>query len=548
MTGVLYAKVNGQWVPIPLAAGGGGDISWPIQTKDPPLVVGATMEDQNEVAPDAFIQLDKYEFLAGEPYDQDNVDPVGVASGKYWRPKTLQWHPLSEYGPFWTYNSPGGVGAPAPYLRDVNPDGDYAWIFSDWTGQLLISPASAIWYSTTPGKDSLTKPPGAYVPYDQVWQYNMDARWNFDHMYIGFGSTEIEHWQDIVRGYLDEDGEPYWDASVSDLWIGSGAFFELFTDSFSDHPRNDVEVMSAIWGSAYAGDITSDPLRPEIVIWARWEEGRPGHEDDAQEDLYEREVHFDSHNMHLYAGPKHRGLPDGQMNRGNIPVLAAVQGVMGTESAPQLKQYYRQIGQQSVTFTDGVGHIVFPEEIWSGEVHPQAVVVGTTVAGPMVAQVNRSGDQLHFYLDRSSFSGSLEVSWSVDYQEPVWSLTRPVVGYIYVYGEVPVSGLRPSVAYFLHDGTSILIPWASSGTVDLRLSGDQYQPGLLVKDLGGTTVGTLSGLSNPPNGQHSIIWTIPRNLYAIGDGTSFQVVNTDGQSSNWFVLRWEDIDMPTSTP
>jgi hypothetical protein len=542
--GVLYAKVAGQWEPIITAIEGSTGIQWPIQTKDPPLVVGADITAQvyNPSGPDAFIEINKFEMLPGTTID----DPESIESAKYYAPKAVYWYPLSAYGPFWSYNSPAGVGQPDPWLRDVNPDQDLASISSNWTGQLFIGPAAGIWYSTTPGKDQLTKPPGGYVPYDQVWHYNMDARWNFDHLYLGFDGLEIEHWQDIVRGYVDEELEPYWDAGIADLWLGSGAFFELFTDSFSYHPRNDVEVMSAVWGTAYAGDITSDPRRPEVVIWARWEEGRPGHEDDLQEDLAEREVHFTSHNMHLYAGPTKRGLPDGQLNRGNIPVLAAVSGAMGTVDAPQHKQYYRQIGQRTVTFTDGVGHIVFPEEIWSGNVHPQAVVLGTNVGGPMVAQVDRSGNQLRFYLDRT-FNGDLSVSWSVDYQEPVWSLTRPVVGYIYVYGEVPPTGLRPNNRYFLHDAVPILIPWASSGNVDLRMGGDSYVSGLVVKDFSGATVGTVSGLSIT-SGQDSFTWTVPRNLYPVGGGTSYQVVNPDGQESNWFELRWEDIELPTWVP
>jgi hypothetical protein len=530
--GVLYAKVAGQWVPIITAIEGSTGIQWPIQTKDPPLVIGASIDDQNAEL-QAFIQLDKFEMLPGTTID----DPEAQASEKYVLPRVLQWHPQSQYGPFWTFNESGYDA----YLRDVNPDQDYTAIWSDWTGQLLFNPASGVYYSTTPGKGQQPKPEGGYVPWDQAWQYNMDAHWSYDTMNLGFGGFGLEHWQDTYRGYTDEAGDPYYQAGISDLWLGTGAYFELFTDSFGDHPRNDVEVMSAIWGRAYAGDITQDPRRPEVVIWARWEEGRDGHLDDLQEDLAEREVHFTSHNIHLYAGPIKRGLPDGQLNRGNIPVLAAVQGTEGTDSSPQRKQYYRQIGQQSVNFTDGEGQVVFPEEIWTGDVHPQAVVIGATVGGPMIAQVERSGGQLHFYLDRT-FSGSLDVSWSVDYEEPVWSETRPVVGYIYVYGAEPTSGLRAANEYFLHSGTPILIPWGS-GTVDLGVHGESYQLGLVVKDLSGATVGTVSEVSTP-SGQDRFEWQLTRDLYPIGGGTTYRVVNPDGQESNWFALQWADIELP----
>lgn len=580
--GVLYAKVDGIWEPIVTAVGVGGGMEWPIQTRNPPLIIGEDMNaQQSACCPDAFVQIDKYEELAGEDYVYDpsgTTDPVASASGKYWRPRYVQWHPLSEYGPFWTFNSPSGVGAPPPYLRDVNPDHDFAGISSDWTGQFFISPAEAIWYSTTPGKQQLTKPPGGYVPYDQSWQYNMDVHWHFDHMYFGFGSLEIEHWEDILRGYPIDGGvmpdDQVWDVNVADIWLGSGAYFEMFTDSFGDHQRNDVEVMSAIWGSAWSGDKLHDPGRPEVVIWARYEEGRdpPYYVDhgDGPFPYYEREVHFTSHNMHLYVEVPNRtyvGLPDGALNRGGIPVLAAAHGVMGTKRSPQFKQWYRQIGQQNVTFTDGIGSITIPEEIVFGTPegefgetanwHPQAVIIDNEVGGPMIAQVMGYGGgsglgsaHLGFYLDRD-FDGVLAVSWSVDYEEPQWSTTRPVVGYIYVYGEVPTSGLRPNTAYFLHDGASILIPWAESGTVDLRLYGQEYATPpatIAVVDFNGDAVGTITAWTWGDSGQNYLDWTIPRDLYDVGDGTTFHVVNSDGQFSNWFRLEWADIPLPTTTP
>src|SRR5436190_1993271 len=93
---------------------------------------------------------------------------------------------------------------------------------------------------------------------------------------------------------------------------------------------------------------------------------------------------------------------------GQLEVLASSSG-----ADPTVTQYQRQVGVATVTFSAGVGSITVPVTMGATRV-AHATVVGTTVGGPMVAQIDTTTTTLTLYLS-TAYSGALTVAWSVDH-------------------------------------------------------------------------------------------------------------------------------------
>ena len=519
--GCLYVKVNGQWTLVPM-----GGIDWPIQTGDPPLDNGDNITEQQEELY-SFIQLDKYH----------------VSTEERQPPTQLQWHPLSSFndGQMWT------SGPLGEFLVTINPLMEKSGIWGWWNGGLWFVTAEYVVY---PGEGDI--PAGGILTPDNAIDYDRDAWWHWSDYYWDSSRLDWTFYKDMQRGYANEDpdagpyfGEQAWGGEAAEMFLNPG-YYEHYVESWDEFP--DVETIGGIWSIAHQHsklDFPNPGVKPvETVIWSRSIDHRgPG--TGATFDHFD--VRFGQH-IRVFDGPPNLGLPDGQLCRGNIPVLQSAY-LTGTDYDPVRKQYYRQIGMNEVAFTAGVGSLVPPEEtINDGRWHAQATIWGSTVGGPMIAQVQASGGAgpdenglLQFYLDRT-YTGTLTVSWSIEYPEPFWSTTRPVVGYIGVndaYGSTV--GVDPTITggrYFLQDETPVYIP-LGTGDAQLLLRGEGFAAGMQILQVhDGVQIGTIDYATAVVGGQDHCQWQVPRDEYLEGDALYFHAVNTDGQHSNTWKMMW----------
>lgn len=526
--GCLYAKVNGVWTLVP--TGGGTD--WPIQTADPPLSIGTSASEQFDISVDAFVQLDKYHVSTEERFLVTMV----------------QFHPLSEYngGSLWA-SGPSG-----DYHVQTNPDQEHAYIRGVWNGGLWLVTAEYVAYPGTPGTITLPNiPAGGTLTPDNAIDYERDAWWYWADLMWDSARFDWQFYKDVVRGYLNEDpdstyfGEQVWDGESAEMFL-QPAYYEHFVESWSGFP--DVWTIGGIWSMAHPhnrGDFPNPGVKPvETVIWSRSRDFRPpGTTGSIEEDFG---VRFGQH-IRVFDGPYNAGLPDGQLCRGNIPVLAAAVhrdgNMLDPENEPVRKQWYRQIGLDTVTFTDGIGTIPVPEEISNYSAwHLQATLMKNAPGGPVLGGMQSFGTTLAFYLDDATYDGAIKVSWSVEYAEPDWSTDRPVVGYIGVndaYGSTV--GVDPTIiggTFFLQDETPVWIP-LGTGDVQLLLRGEGFATGMqILRVVDDVQIGTIDYTTAVTSGQDHCQWQVPRDEYTEGDGDWFFAVNTDGQFSNKWKMVW----------
>jgi hypothetical protein len=531
--GILYAKVNGQWVRV--STGGGRGIEWPIQTVDSPLDRGDSIAEQN-LAIRALIQIDR---------NPDSTDTKWLAG-------FIQFHPLTEFGPLWAGLShrlpPHGPGGSSIYLKDVNPYETYASIGAgDERGRIDITAAEMWDYFSSIEHDIKPIPTNTIINEDNAYLYNMDA-WTFWGG-MGVAGTAIiaNSERAVTRHWSDDGSEPTsWDdldygGARANLWLGNW-YGEIYVDSHAgSYP--DYQSMTGLLSTSQLRD-KSDLHSPSAftTIWTRHQSPEV---EAAGQGLYET-FHFrvDSRGIRIYDGPMYNegSLPDSELARGTLSVLHAVSDVQGTDRDPTIHQWFRQIGNNIVTFTDGIGSYT-PLEKMGPHRHVQASVVGTTVGGPMIAQVNSTDTTIDFYLT-TTHTGPLAVSWSVDYAEPQWlygASTKPVVGYVYV-GYQFENG--PHYDFFLQDDWMTIPALPPTHDVVIKLHGNNFDPGIVVCDQTGTPRGTVTDVTIGTGGQDKAYWTVSSDWYPIGEGTFFYARNPNGQISNIWKATWGDVEMP----
>lgn len=539
----LKAKINGEWVTISLGADGQpgppgppgppaeGGLTWQIRTADPPLWRG----DAANVAylqPQAFIELDRI-----------GIDGQ-TASGQEYR--SINFHPMSQYGPIWyTSNT----------LMDVNTSEVHTFVYCDKYGNLSWYIADQYFFYGGTNYDTIILQPidvvigeENYLTYKRDWheQYNASTDLGIDGMY-----TDPEHW--ISYHYVLPPGHT--SAPLPPTWVGEESFggsdawyyltssqFEFGCEAVNDWPDTEAQGGFLFWtpekNNVHCAESGKFTIWNELITSnAASGFGSPY----AYEQL---EVHFDASMISIRDGVT-RGLSGGDRRRGCIPALQSGNDSYGTAVDPVWKQWYGQVSEDNVVFTAGVGGITTIEKMGDGNRHVQASVVGTTVGGPMIAQVN-SPDPTHvnFYLN-TAHTGTLKVSWSAQFQEPSWSTTQPIMGYCYVGWEQwgTVAG-QTDASYEPHwlDRETVLIPWTSPGmTIRLRVWGN-FTGTPTVHDSTGAVRGTVTVISG------SFKWDIGSDWYPLGTTETFHVRVPSGERSNPWRMKWAYGPVPPPLP
>ena len=334
--GVLYAKVNDVWEEVPLvgvAGGGGGDVGWPIRTREPP----AERVEINKLFPDIIY------FGRGESgYAHDSSGDQ--TQDYYWTIGTDLGSNFRIHGPCYVL---GGIEYESRW--DYGPD----WYFGD----VVANHAT----------------------------YSAD------------GSAYTDNWVDVAedgtraKGINDFPVDCRCDVGAEVRYGGAGVGAESTIDAASPDRPHIRAVM-------YASDDSSDLAKDERKLM----------------------LSLTPYVLQLRGG---KGVWDGSESGsefisftnpvGSISPLASAVGA----DAPST-QFVRQIGVSAVTFAAGVGSVT-PERAMGATRVPQAVVIGNTVGGPMVAQISTTTTALTFYLS-TAYDGVLNISWSVEHELIRW--------------------------------------------------------------------------------------------------------------------------------
>lgn len=520
----MYANVDGVWVPI--SGGAGGGMEWPIRTANVPLIIPSSAS----IPPvtEGFIQLDKQGLE-----DSD--------AGSY---RELQFRPLSMYGPMW-YGS---------VLHDANPSQTFTsfWL-NRWGDLWLYLTDLQLFYGGTSYDSVLTPPAGTVLNDTNHADYLRD--WHETYNRITYSQNYIEaqpeHWityhydlppESSSAGELSSGGSDAWHLVYDN-------YFEYGAEGVSDWP--DYEAQGGFW---FLAPVLHSPYAANPSRFAVWNElvtstSDTGFGNGVDPWSYEEFTWSVDHSMTVAHDGYPRGMVGGERRRGTFPILQAVAEVQGAATDPTWKQWYTQIGEQDVAFTAGVGGITTSEKMGDGPRHVQATVVGTTVGGPMIAQVN-SPDTTHidFYLS-TAHTGTVKVSWSAQFPEPAWSATQPLVGNICVgvgqWGTLP-GQYDAGYEYVEVNYDTVLIPWKSPGmTIRLQVSALNLASGVKVYDSTGTERGTVSSvnLSN-----RSFLWDVQSDWYGTQEVEMFHCRLPSGERSNTWRMRWGIAPVPPPLP
>ena len=196
--------------------------------------------------------------------------------------------------------------------------------------------------------------------------------------------------------------------------------------------------------------------------------------------------------------------PTGLTPRGCVmPLVTAASATATAADEPWQKQFFRQIGLNTVSFTDGVGTIPVPVGMGLPAV-VNAQVDGVTAGGIMVAQARRTSDNAITVALNSAHDGDVEINWSVDAAVITFGTPPPSIDTIRNPGSS--YGYGPQVEYDVGGGAwpFELVSWGST-LVD----------GCVLKDFTGATVGGPFTVIPSGGGieAHRVLWDAGRNWY-----------------------------------
>ena len=218
------------------------------------------------------------------------------------------------------------------------------------------------------------------------------------------------------------------------------------------------------------------------------------------------------------------------------PLITAAAATATAADEPWQKQYFRQMGTNTVSFTAGLGTVGVPTAMALPAV-VNAQIDGVTVGGPRIAQAQRTGDYVITLALDTAYTGNLSVNWNVEHAALTFGTPPPSIdiirnpGSFYSYG--------PYVEYDAGGGA-----WP----FELNSAGRTLQDGCILKDFSGATVGgPFTGSSAPvvdPGASYQyVLWSAQRNWYLPGQQGQFRMTNPDGQVSAWFVINWYEEDV-----
>jgi hypothetical protein len=210
------------------------------------------------------------------------------------------------------------------------------------------------------------------------------------------------------------------------------------------------------------------------------------------------------------------------------PLITAASATATAADEPWQKQFFRQIGLNDVSFSDGLGHITVPTAMaLPAVVHAQ--VDGISPGGHRVAQCQRAGDYTIAVALDTTHTGTVPINWSVE----AAALT---------FGTPP-----PSISFMRNPGTfynygNYVDYDAAGGFWPFEIIGGNLADGCILKDFTGATVGgpfTPSEDTEYADGTR-IFWSAGRDWYLPGQTQQYRIVNPDNQVSNWYLLNWVD--------
>lgn len=219
-----------------------------------------------------------------------------------------------------------------------------------------------------------------------------------------------------------------------------------------------------------------------------------------------------------------------------MPLITAASATATAADEPWQKQFFRQIGLNTIAFNAGVGTIPVPTGMGLPAV-VNAQVDGVTAGGIKVAQARRTSDNAITVALDTALDGDLAINWSVDAAAITFGTPPPSIdairnpGSSYAYG--------PYVEYDAGGGVwpFELVSWGST-----------FVDGCVLKDFTGATVGgPFTPETIPGSGYQRILWNAGRNWYLPGQTQQYRMTNPDGQTSSWNVLTWYEADVFAAT-
>lgn len=245
--------------------------------------------------------------------------------------------------------------------------------------------------------------------------------------------------------------------------------------------------------------------------------------------------------MDLVVDPHRVTIQNRQGIQGNVDVLAGVQTDVLNKDRAETTQYARQIGRKTVAFSAGVGSVT-TQKVMGPDRFAQAVIVGTTVGGPSVVQVNDPDETtLVFTLD-TAYDGDLMVSWTVEHAlalqpDPTLISVFPYEPSFYI--SITEDYAAINVIPYAADGHDVHRTVSLAGVpVDLDF--------IMVDSVTGAVLGTTTTVVSTYGGRVSD-WFVPANQYPFGTRVWVHAEFVGQPNTNDILLAWDEGYNPIPT-
>lgn len=358
--------------------------------------------------------------------------------------------------------------------------------------------------------------------YTNKWAY---YTWYYDYKYY-------EQWDDL------DENNPYWPNGSWGLWSESGAweddaYYSVVAEGV-DHAAGFHAESSGVGPMKAGGGEGFNETTGVATMFSSGFDGIAG----TQLSVTPRVIQAcfqpeGTYNTWWYGDGS---TPYGLTPRGCVePLITAASATATAADEPWQKQFFRQIGINTVTFNAGVGTIPVPTGMGLPAV-VNAQVDGATAGGLRVAQARRTSNNAITVALDSAYDGTVDIGWSVDAAAITFGTPPPSIDAIRNPGTMALYG--PRVEYDAGGGEwpFELVSW-----------GNTFVNGCVLKDFTGATVGgpfTVE-IMDTGGGQHyqRILWSAGRNWYLPGETQQYRMSNPDGQTSSWNVITWYEADV-----